>query len=698
MKKFATVLLIGFLSIYTVTAQKRESFLSPEEILWLEKNKSEITYAPNIFWPPADYIDDRGIHKGIVADYIQLIENRLEISFRKVYFKNWSDIVSGLESSEVDFVGGIHETKARSRFLNFTDFYLSIPLVILTQNEYPDISSESEINTMNLACAADYASLEYIKNTYPKADLFECQNDLEAILKSSLGNTDGTVIDLMTASFLVEKYGINNLKFATELDFKWHLRIGVRKDLPELQSILNKTLKSISSEERAAIYKKWININHSPEPSFLEKHLKLISYLLIITLSLFLIITGIGLYLKQQVKKRTSELSNELKAREKAELSLAESERKFREIFDSTGEAIFIQAPESGTILNCNEQAVKMYGFGSKEEIRNVDVAALSALTEGFDEKAIRNNTMRAFQEGEHNFDWLARKKNGEYFWAAVHLKKAVINEENRIIAVVRNINERKRYEQELYKAKKKAEENDNLKTAFLNNLSHEIRTPLNAVCGFSSFLSDEKLSDKERKQYVNIIQNSSNQLLSIVSDVLTASSLETKQEKARPEPVCINTLIDELFATFKQQNKKNNIRLKVQKPKDDKRFEIYTDKLKLRRVITNLLDNAFKFTEQGSVEFGYRLIGNDSVQELEFFVKDTGIGIKKEMQKKIFERFRKGDFKDEKIYDGTGLGLSISKGFVELLGGKIWLESEPGVGSAFFFTLPYKHSETNHN
>lgn len=234
--------------------------------------------------------------------------------------------------------------------------------------------------------------------------------------------------------------------------------------------------------------------------------------------------------------------------------------------------------------------------------------------------------------------------------------------------------------------ARLRAEENDNLKTAFLQNMSHEIRTPMNAICGFSEILSKESLIPEKRDQYISIIRNSSMQLLSIVSDVLTMSSLDTNQEKVNVDEVCIIKLISELQAIFRQQSEENKIPLKIRLDLNDRESKVYTDQTKLTQIISNLLSNSLKFTREGYVEVGCSLRGT----ELEFYVKDTGPGIRAELHEKIFERFRQGDVSSNKLYSGTGLGLTISKSFAELLGGKIWVESEPGKGATFRFTIPY--------
>jgi len=254
------------------------------------------------------------------------------------------------------------------------------------------------------------------------------------------------------------------------------------------------------------------------------------------------------------------------------------------------------------------------------------------------------------------------------------------------------NITARKLAEIELIQAKEHAEESDRLKTAFLQNMSHEIRTPLNAISGFASLLENTDLTDEKRSSYVSIMQNSSNQLISIVTDILTISAIETKQERLNITKVCINNIIVELLSIFKQLASNQNISIYAKQQLNDQQSEIYADKTKITQILSNLLTNALKFTYQGYIEFGYKL----KKDYLEFFVKDSGIGIKPEMHNKIFERFRQVDLSMSRKYGGTGLGLSICKAFVELLNGQIWLESKINQGTMFYFTIPYKPVNNN--
>lgn len=238
---------------------------------------------------------------------------------------------------------------------------------------------------------------------------------------------------------------------------------------------------------------------------------------------------------------------------------------------------------------------------------------------------------------------------------------------------------------QELLFSKIKAEESDQLKTAFLHNISHEIRTPLNVICGFSNLLNDPNIESSTIKEYTDMIQRNSDQLLHVLTDIITIASIETNQEIINYSHFNLYTLMLEIKNIFIKNAYNKKLQLVFTPLLSEKKSEIIGDRSKIIQIIHHLIHNAIKFTNQGEIKFGYRM----SDHEVEFFVSDTGIGISEEQQEKIFDRFTHANYSVQTNYGGTGLGLPISKGLVNLLGGKIWVVSKLGVGSTFYFTIP---------
>lgn len=263
--------------------------------------------------------------------------------------------------------------------------------------------------------------------------------------------------------------------------------------------------------------------------------------------------------------------------------------------------------------------------------------------------------------------------------------------------SIDRNIAMRKKVEIELIIAKEKAEESDRLKSAFLANMSHEIRTPMNGILGFAELLKEPGLSGEEQQEYLTIIEKSGARMLNIINDIVDISKIESGLAIANFSEVNINSKIEFVYRFFKPETEVKGIQLTYKNGLSNGNTIIHTDGEKLYAILTNLVKNAIKFTNSGQIEIGCNLVKeNYATSVIEFYVKDTGIGIPKNRQNAVFERFIQADIADSKAYQGAGLGLSISKAYVEMLGGKIWVESEEGKGSTFFFTIPSNFKNQN--
>ncbi len=238
----------------------------------------------------------------------------------------------------------------------------------------------------------------------------------------------------------------------------------------------------------------------------------------------------------------------------------------------------------------------------------------------------------------------------------------------------------------ELILAKEKAEESELLKSAFLANMSHEIRTPMNGILGFVELLKEPKLSGEEQKQYIGIIEESGKRMLNIINDIICISKVEAGHIEVVNAETIVNDQIKYIYTFFKPEADSKGVKLIYKTGLSDLESNVWTDREKLYAILTNLVKNAIKFTNSGFIEIGYEKKG----KFLEFFVKDTGVGIRQDKREMIFERFRQVSESLARNYEGAGLGLAISKAFVEIMGGKIWVKSELGEGSSFFFAIPF--------
>jgi hypothetical protein len=254
-----------------------------------------------------------------------------------------------------------------------------------------------------------------------------------------------------------------------------------------------------------------------------------------------------------------------------------------------------------------------------------------------------------------------------------------------RMVGIHTDINDRVLMEEQLKVAKVKAEESDRLKSAFLANMSHEIRTPMNGIIGFIDLMDDDDLSMEQRKEYMTIVRKSTSQLLNIVNDIIDISRIEAGQIIVQLSDFNLSELFDEISGNYSSLLSGGDITFISECNIGESDINIKCDPTKLKQVLTNLISNAIKFTSKGIITVTCELVD----EMIQFCVKDTGTGIEPEFHQTVFERFRQANNSSSRKFEGTGLGLSISKAYVEKMGGKIWLESVPGVGSSFYFNIP---------
>lgn len=365
---------------------------------------------------------------------------------------------------------------------------------------------------------------------------------------------------------------------------------------------------------------------------------------------------------------------------EELELAYKNSEN----ILASMSDAVIIHS-EKGDFLYLNKTACKMLGIHQNETTayNYSDVIMpdypTHKLNEAFQNISEGNNGIV-----ECSIQHLISKKQ-----LPVEISTSLIrwHGEKAFVSVVRDFTVHKEYEASIIKAKKKAEENDKLKSAFLANMSHEIRTPMNGIIGFVDLLQTPDLSSEKSNTYLKVLAKSCDRLLNTINDIMEVSKIESGQTSLNLNDHNINEILFQQYKFFEPEALKNQTKLILTTPTNG--LIVKTDGAKFESILSNLIKNAVKFTKDGEIEISYEVESG----QLKFCVRDTGIGIAKDRQKAIFERFIQADMKLSSGYEGTGLGLSICKSYVELLGGKLWVESEVNKGSAFYFTIPHQQN-----
>lgn len=382
------------------------------------------------------------------------------------------------------------------------------------------------------------------------------------------------------------------------------------------------------------------------------------------------------------MKRYALQLENIIAENKKTGQALHESQTRFRLILENM--PILLNAfDEKGTITVWNKACELSTGYSADEIIGNTKAMEWLYPEPGYRQEVIRmSNDPHANQ---NTFELTT--KNGKkriIIWFDTYHSINIPGWASWGLGL--DITERRWAEKELIKAKERAEESDRLKTAFINNISHEIRTPLNSILGFGQFLVEPGYSQEERRENYEFLEESSKRLLQTITDIMDVSLITAHSIKAKQQELELVSFLNDLMIKTRKRVSEKNILVNTVIPAEDEEYLLLTDTELLTKIFDQLLSNADKFTQKGRISFGYRHISGD----IEFFVTDTGKGISSDKQAMIFEAFAQEDTSVTRGYEGSGLGLTIAKGLINLLGGQIWLESDIGKGSTFYFTLPH--------
>ncbi|AXX92694.1 hypothetical protein CPU12_02380 [Malaciobacter molluscorum LMG 25693] len=414
-------------------------------------------------------------------------------------------------------------------------------------------------------------------------------------------------------------------------------------------------------------YKKLIKIKTNDEIGILSNTFMLMSQKLEISYNDLKLLNE---NLERKVLERTKELE--------------ESKKIYENLFEKSSDGILLI--RGTTIINCNISATNILGYEKNQIIGKTPESLSPAFQPNKENSKLKSNRLikEAFANGTNRFEWQSIKSNGELIWVEVVLTVISINNENIIHTVIRDITEKKEISYKLEKEKEKAELSTKAKSEFLANMSHEIRTPMNGIIGMSHLVLQTNLDDKQRT-YLEKIDNSAKSLLSIINDILDLSKIEARQLSIVKTKFDLFLLVENSLCLVEYKAYEKNIDIIVNYSKDINNL-LYGDSLRISQVLTNLLSNAIKFTDNGEISIN---ISKTRENKYRFEVIDTGIGLSKEEQLKLFKAFSQADGSTTRKYGGTGLGLNISKQLVDLMNGQIGVDSKKGEGSNFFFEIP---------
>ncbi|WP_299525558.1 ATP-binding protein [uncultured Lutibacter sp.] len=631
-------------------------------------NAQEVVKVGAFNFYPGIFQDTDGEVKGFYVDALNELAEKENKKFVYV-FGSWDEGLQRIKNGEVDMLTSVAFTEERSSFMD----YSTLPLLTVWGEVY--VKSNSEINGIldlegkTIAIMKSDFNGAYLKQLTTKLSInceFTETTDFEEVFNLiSSSKVDAGVIN---NTFGAPKFKEYKLRSSGIVFNPFDIFFTVKKDANgELLKLLNEYLNNWKHDRNSVFniaLQKW---SHDKVDSIevFPQWLQKVIYLVLVFVLILIVFIALLRYKISVATKKTEE-----------------SKKYLDNIINNIGDPIFVK-DEHSRLLLVNEAFCKIFGL-SKSEIIGKTLAE-DVLPE--EQENFLKIDRQVLKDGNENInEELLTARGSKTIIISTRKTRFIDNNGNRyLIGVIRNITKTKEKEIELIKAKEQAQESDRLKSAFLANMSHEIRTPMNGILGFSGLLKNPNLSGDQQQKFIEIIEKSGVRMLNIINDIVDISKIEAGLMEVNLNESNVNEQIEYIYTFFKQEVEAKGLTLLFKNKLLPKEANIITDREKLFAILTNLVKNAIKYTNEGSIEFGI----NKRDGNLEFYVKDSGIGIPKDRREAIFERFIQADISDKMAHQGAGLGLSITKAYVETLGGEIWVESQEGKGSTFYFTLP---------
>lgn len=644
--------------------------LTPNELAWL-KAHPVIRYSGVMGGLPFEGLDSDGRMSGIIIDYLELIGKRLNLSFEKTIADRMQDAERRVVDKKTD-MASVFLPVSDDGFEK-TDVYLSNPLVILSKGSLQYIDDMSELEGKSIGIVGGHNYIKKIKYDYPDL-MFEEVTDIKSgLIDLSTGKFDVFIASLAASTYHMTDLGLNQISIIGKTEFSKDIAFSVRDDYLPLVDILNKTIANIDPKEKRQLLDSW---GHSSVASKIDY-------------TLLMQVIGFSLVIILFFWWWNYKLSKEITKRTESERNLELLNQRFKLASEAVSFGVwelFFENRKSEPELTFDDNMRQMYSVEPNQDI------SWSMWLDKFseeDQETFQSAIEDALSNGDRQEVELHLKdREDAVIYCGLSLSSSHLYE-LRVVGINWDISQIKETEKQLEKARSNAVNANRAKSEFLANMSHEIRTPMNAIMGFTELL-DEQVKDKRLRSFVETIRSAGKSLLSLINDILDLSKVEAGKLEILKSPTDINKLVSDVANIFTMRVRERNLDLVVSVDETIP-CALNVDNIRVRQILLNLVGNAVKFTEAGSIHVRVKAVNEDDIRsrvDLVVEVEDTGIGIAEDQQAKIFGEFEQTAGQDAGKYGGTGLGLTISQRLASMMGGEITLASKEGAGSTFTLHL----------
>jgi two-component system, NarL family, sensor histidine kinase EvgS len=692
----------------TETTSSKNKFTAKEKS-WI-KNNPVISFTGDPNWLPYEAFNHDGKYIGIVADHLKLIEQYSGLKFNPIPVSSWTESLQIATDGKVSIISGDAADDILNKKFNPVAPYSHNPIVIVMDSEQNYVEDLEQIKDKKIAIIKDYGYTADIYKKYPDYQFIEVENIQEGLEGVSQQRFDSMLATMALASYTITQMQLHNLKIVGKTPIIMDLTLFVSKDEPILHSIINKTLLSISQEEKFNIISRWLKQGYVERVDMTLIY-QISAFFIIILFTGFLWNRSMRIEIKkrekiqqslekseesleQQVEKRTKELVNAKELAENAKGEADKAMERFNTAMLATEDGLWDWDIKTSTVYYSPAWQT-MLGYEVGEVAQVLESWTKFIHPDDLDMVLAHAGEFINNESDLYKMEFRMLCKDGSYKWVLARAKDAQRDGNGnvtRIIGTHVDIQVKKELELELIRAKETAEGANLVKSEFLANMSHEIRTPMNAIIGMSHLVLKSTLEPEQRNK-IEKVHSSAENLLGIINDVLDVSKVEAGKLELEDTNFKMKQLFDNTLNLVKLKAEESGIVLTIKIESDVPKY-LNGDSLRLGQILTNLTSNAIKFSESGDTVS--IIVALKEKHELDFIlqfsVSDTGIGMTPEQQDKVFQPFSQADSSTTRQYGGTGLGLVISQKITELMNGKIWVESEQGVGSTFYFTVQLKN------